>query len=154
VTSDRFESLRQATINDVGGLIELIEPLQRDGILVQRSREQLELDINQFMVCEREGKVVACAALFMNEDKTIAEVACLATHPNYQGGGRAAKLLKQLERNARQAGAKTLTIRTTRAAHWFIERGFKEASINALPESRRAEYSTARNSQVLAKKIR
>jgi len=90
ITSERFENLRDASIKDVGGIIELIEPLQRDGTLVQRSREQLELDINRFVVLERDGKVVACAALFMSPDNTCAEVACLVTHPNYRGGRRKA----------------------------------------------------------------
>jgi len=88
ITSERFENLRDASIKDVGGIIELIEPLQRDGTLVQRSREQLEIDINRFVVLERDGKVVACAALFMSPDNTCAEVACLVTHPNYRGGRR------------------------------------------------------------------
>ena len=82
ITSERFENLRDASISDVGGIIELIEPLQRDGTLVQRSKEQLELDINQFIVLERDGKVVACAALFTSIDNSNAEIACLVTHPN------------------------------------------------------------------------
>jgi len=151
VTAQHFESLRPATIHDVGGLIELIEPLQRNGTLVPRSREQLELDIANFVVCEREGKVVACAALFMNGAN--AEIACLVTHPNYQGGGRAEKLLKFLESRAEQIGIKVLSIRTTRTAHWFVERGFTQASIDDLPETRRASYNTERNSQVFAKRL-
>jgi len=153
ISAEHYENLRLATIQDVGGLIELIEPLQQDGTLVQRTREQLELDIGHFVVCERDGKVVACAALFLNEPNTIAEVACLVTHPQYQGGGRAAKLLNHLEKQALRSGAKTLSIRTTRAAHWFIERGFAEADVNALPEARRQSHNPERNSRVFAKSL-
>jgi len=150
ITTKAFESLRQASINDVGGIIELIEPLQQDGTLVKRSREQLELDINQFTVLEREGRVVACAALFIGENDSKAEIACLVTHPNYQGGGRAAKLLATLSNQAKQRGAVSLSIRTTRTAHWFIEQGFSPADVDSLPENRRASYSQSRNAKIFA----
>jgi len=153
ITTEHFENLRDASINDVGGIIELIEPLQNDGTLVRRSREQLELDINQFCVLERDGKVLACAALFFNADQTKAEVACLVTHPNYQGSGRASKLLNHLEKQAKRAGATLLSIRTTRTSHWFIEHGFHESDLSALPEDRRENYNAIRNSQVFAKEL-
>lgn len=153
VTSETFESLRQASITDVGGIIELIEPLQQNGTLVQRSREQLELDIHEFFVLERDGKVVACAALFMEPKDNVAEIACLATHPDYRGKGRAAKILSYLEKQAKQAGAESLSIRTTRTAHWFVEQGYVAATVDALPHMRRDGYSTARNSKVFAKPI-
>ncbi len=150
ITTERFENLRQATIKDVGGIIELIEPLQLDGTLVKRSKEQLELDINEFTVLERDGRVVACAALFLSDTNATAEVACLVTHPDYQGGGRAAKLLQALQKIAKQRGAKSLCIRTTRTAHWFIEQGFTPADVSALPADRKASYSQSRNSKIFA----
>lgn len=148
ITTERFETMRQATIHDLGGIIELIEPLQLDGTLVKRSREQLELDINEFTVLERDGRVVACAALFLSERDSKAEVACLVTHPDYQGGGRAAKLLLALRKIAKQRGAMSLIIRTTRTAHWFIEQGFTQAGVDALPQDCKASYNSSRNSKI------
>ncbi len=153
VTRERFENLRQASINDVGGIIELIKPLQQNGTLVQRSREQLELDIHQFCVLERDGKVVACAALFLDPEESAAEIACLVTHPDYRGKGRAATLMAYLEQMAKTAGANTLSIRTTRTAHWFAAQGYKAASVDDLPATRRDDYSQARNSRVYAKTL-
>jgi len=153
ITTERFESLRQASINDVGGIIELIEPLQNDGTLIKRSREQLELDIKQFTVLEREGRVVACAALFMAENDSKAEIACLVTHPEYQGDGRAAKLLNALRKQAKQRGADSLCIRTTRTAHWFIEQGLTASDVNALPEDRRASYCQSRNAKIFSQAL-
>lgn len=153
ITSERFESLRTATIQDVGGIIELVEPLQKDGTLVHRSREQLEIDIEHFVVLERDGRVVACAALFFDSDEQRAEIACLVTHPDYRGSGRAAMLVSHLEKEARSSGARLLAIRTTRTAHWFIERGFEQADVTALPSDRQKTYNPARNAQVYAKTL-
>ncbi len=153
ITHERFETLREASIQDVGGIIELIEPLQQNGTLVQRSREQLELDIKQFTVLEREGKIVACAALFIGPNDTAAEIACLVTHPDYQGQGRAAKLLRHLTKRAKRLGAQSLSIRTTRTAHWFVEQGFTQSDVNALPANSRESYSESRNSKVFEKKL-
>ena len=48
------EQVRRATINDIGGILELIRPLEQQGILVRRSREQLEMEIDKFTIIERE----------------------------------------------------------------------------------------------------
>jgi len=154
ITAGMWEAIRHAQIQDVGGIIRLIEPLQENGSLVARSREQLELDIDNFMVCERDGMTVACAALFIPEDADgYAQIACVATHPDYQGSGRADKLLLALEKRARSAGVKRLLLLSTRAAHWFIQRGFTEVDVNSLPEHRRSIYNADRNSKVFEKQL-
>ncbi|MEE9333374.1 MAG: amino-acid N-acetyltransferase [Granulosicoccaceae bacterium] len=153
VTAGLWESIRQAQIQDVGGIIKLIEPLQQDGSLVARSREQLELDIDNFMVCERDGMIVACAALFIPDEDTdgYAQIACVATHEDYQGAGRADKLLLALEKRARTAGITRVLLLSTRAAHWFIQRGFNEVDLQTLPAGRQALYNAQRNSKVFEK---
>ena len=88
VAQEQFESLREATIEDVGGLMELITPLEDQGILVRRSREVLEREIEQFSIVEREGLIIACAALYQIADSDFGELACLAVNPAYRHGGR------------------------------------------------------------------
>lgn len=153
VTAGLWESIRQAQIQDVGGIIKLIEPLQQDGSLVARSREQLELDIDNFMVCERDGMIVACAALFFPLDNAdgYAQIACVATHEDYQGAGRADKLLVALEKRARSAKVSRILLLSTRAAHWFIQRGFNEVDVQTLSASRQSLYNAQRNSKVFEK---
>ena len=152
VTSENYEGLREATINDVGGVLELIAPLESDGTLVRRSREQLELEIRQFSVIERDGMIIACAALYPYEGK-VAELACLAVHENYRNQGRGEELVSHLEILCRQRGLEKLFILTTRTTHWFIERGFVEVSIDALPVERRKLYNMQRNSKVFSKTL-
>ncbi|NND89287.1 MAG: amino-acid N-acetyltransferase [Granulosicoccus sp.] len=151
ITAERWEHIRPATISDVGGIIELIAPLQASGTLVSRSREELELDINRFVVSERDGTIVSCAALFLDEDCQTAEIACMATHPDYRGQGRADQLLTHLEDIARQQSYRQARILSTHTGHWFVARGYTEVSLDDLPARRRASYNQQRNSKIYQK---
>ncbi len=162
VTAKRWEHLRAAGIQDVNGIIELIEPLQNNGTLATRTREQLEIDIEQFVVCEREGMVIACAALFASTDSGtdsdraangLGEIACVVTHPDYRGQGRAGDLIAHLEAKAKSLNLSTLMLLSTRAAHWFIERGYEEKSAADMPATRKIAYDSKRNSKMFVKQL-
>ena len=153
VAQEQFESLREATIEDVGGLMELITPLEDQGVLVRRSREVLEREIEQFSIVEREGLIIACAALYQIADSDFGELACLAVNPAYRHGGRGDELLERIEARARAQGLKTLFVLTTRTAHWFRERGFEPSSVDRLPAARASLYNFQRNSQVFEKAL-
>ncbi len=148
-----YEATRDATIDDVGGVLALIEPLERQNILVPRSREQLELDIQHFKVIVRDGLVIACCALLPFPDQAMGEFACVAVHPQYQHTGRAAALLKRVETEARALGLQRLFSLTTHTPHWFVEHGFRQASPHALPAQKQRAYSQVRNSLVLVKDL-
>jgi amino-acid N-acetyltransferase len=153
VSQEQFEQLREASIEDVGGLIELISPLEEQGILVRRSREVLEREIEQFSIVEREGLIIACAALYPIADSTAGELACLAVNPDYRHGARGDDLLERIEQRARAQGLQTLFVLTTRTAHWFRERGFEPSSVEQLPAARASLYNNQRNSKVFAKAL-
>ncbi|WP_455198726.1 amino-acid N-acetyltransferase [Kaarinaea lacus] len=151
INADRYERTRQATIDDVAGILELIRPLEDADILVRRSREHLEMEISHFTVMERDGMVVACAALYPFNKQHMAELACLAVHPDYRDEGRGGALLNHVEKYAQEQGIQKLFALSTKSAHWFIERGFKKADIKLLPMKRKALYNYRRNSKVFVK---
>jgi len=153
VTRETVESLRPASIADVGGILSLIEPLEQAGILVHRPRELLEREIERFFVDELDGRIVGCVALYPFPEAQAGEMACLAVHPDYQGGGRGEALLAAVEQAAREAGLKRLFVLTTRTAHWFLERGFSQASPEDLPAPRQTLYNWQRRSKVLVKSL-
>jgi len=153
VTRETVESLRPASIADVGGILSLIEPLEQAGILVHRPRELLEREIERFFVDELDGRIVGCVALYPFPEAQAGEMACLAVHPDYQGGGRGEALLAAVEQAAREAGLKRLFVLTTRTAHWFLERGFSQASPEDLPAPRKTLYNWQRRSKVLVKSL-
>lgn len=150
ISHDSYEEIRRADVDDVVGLIELLQPLEEQGILVRRSRERLENEIDYFSVIERDGMILGCGALYPLSDKS-AEVACVAVHPNYRKGNRGADLIAFLEQQARSHGIQALYVLTTRTAHWFVEQGFVEVPADSLPADRYASYDKSRNSKVLKK---
>jgi len=153
ISTNPFEHIRKATINDVGGVLALIQPLEEAGILVRRSREKLEMEIEHFTVQERDGMIIACAALYPFVQEKMAELACLAVHSDYHGADRGGALLAFLEREAHQTGITQIFVLTTRTAHWFQERGFVVADLDSLPVKRRTLYNYQRNSKVFVKHL-
>ena len=153
LAQETYEKIRPATIDDVGGLLELIEPLEQDGVLVRRSRELLETEIDQFLLIERDGVIIACAALYPFPEEQSGELACVVVNPGYRKGQRGDKLLTQIEQRARQAGLTSLFVLTTRTAHWFHERGFQPASPDQLPQQKKKLYNLQRNSRVFIKPL-
>ncbi|MCV6587715.1 MAG: amino-acid N-acetyltransferase [Marinobacterium sp.] len=153
VLRESYEQVRPASIDDVGGILELIRPLEQNGVLVRRSRERLETEIERFTVIERDGAIIGCAALYPFPDENMAELACVAISGDYRGGQRGDALLDTIADSARQQGVRQLFVLTTRTAHWFIERGFVETPVSELPASKKALYNLQRNSKVFFKAL-
>ena len=152
ISQDAYDQLRAANIDDVGGILSLLKPLEDDGVLVRRSRELLETEIHRFHVIERDGLITACAALYPYSDEQ-AELACVAVHPQYRGSDRGQQLLTQIEQEARRRDFKELFVLTTRTAHWFIEQGFVATNVSQLPQERQKLYNYQRNSKVFFKSL-
>ncbi|MET0100895.1 MAG: amino-acid N-acetyltransferase [Sedimenticola sp.] len=153
LTAEHYEEIRTATIDDVGGVIELIAPQEEQGILVRRSREVLETDIGHFTVVELDGMIIGCAALFCYPKELMAELACITVHPDYRRNGRGDLLLAHMEELARERQIDQLFVLTTEAAHWFRERGFASSQVKSLPLKKRGLYNYQRNSKVFIKKL-
>lgn len=153
LSATSFDQIRTATIDDVGGILELILPLEQEGILVRRSREKIEADIKDYTVLMRDGTVIACGALHIDQDSKYAELACFAVDKNYQKSGKGEELFLKMEEQAITKGVEKLFILTTQTSHWFLERGFIEGNINDLPISKKELYNYQRNSKVLIESL-
>ncbi len=153
VVDEKLESLREATVDDVGGILQLIEPFERDGTLVKRSRTEIERDVGNYTVIEHDGVIFACAALYPYAEARTAEMAALTVSPQVQGQGDGERVLKRIEQRAKAAGLESIFVLTTRTTHWFLKRGFTLADTDWLPEARKRKYNADRKSQVLVKKL-
>ena len=143
--------LRSATIDDVGGIIAIIEPLEEQGVLVRRSRERLEMEIERFVVAEHDGVIIGCAALYAFPEEKVGELAALAVHPDFRREGYGEALMAEVEARARKLKLADLFVLTTRTSQWFLERGFHTATIGDLPRQKQALYNYQRKSQVYRK---
>jgi amino-acid N-acetyltransferase len=154
VVESTLSTLRDATIEDVGGILQLLKPLEDEGILVKRSRELLEREIGRFVVLEHGHRIVGCAALYPFADEKAAELACLAVQPSYRNHGYGDVLLKHIAARAQAMKLHKLFVLTTRTAHWFIERGFKEVDVEQLPAQKKMLYNFQRRSKVFVRSLR
>jgi len=153
VVEDTLDDLRSATIDDVGAILQLIEPLEQDGTLVPRGRAVIEREVENFTVLEHDGVIYACATLIDYPKDQMAEMACLIVHPEWQGTGEGEILLRHMESRARAYGAKRLFVLTTRTSHWFIKRGFVQGGVADLPKEKQAHYNRSRNSLIFIKRL-
>ncbi|MFA5521915.1 MAG: amino-acid N-acetyltransferase [Castellaniella sp.] len=153
VVEDSLDDLRPATMDDIGAIVQLIEPLELDGTLVPRGRATIEREYADFTVLEHDGIIYGCVALKPYLEDGMAEMACLIVHPEWQGEGEGEMLLRHTESRARALGARRLFVLTTRTSHWFMKRGFVQGGVADLPRERRAHYNRSRNSIILIKRL-
>ncbi|TAF81075.1 MAG: amino-acid N-acetyltransferase [Curvibacter sp.] len=153
VIDEKLEELREASEDDVGGILQLIEPFEKDGTLVKRSRTEIERDAGNYTIIEHDGVIFACAALYPYPEAKTAEMAALTVSPDVQGQGDGERVLKRVEQRAKAAGLDSIFVLTTRTMHWFIKRGFVQVDPDWLPEARKRKYNWDRKSQVLVKKL-
>ncbi|EWH09150.1 N-acetylglutamate synthase [Catenovulum agarivorans DS-2] len=149
IVTEPAERLRSATIGDIGGILDLIRPLEEQGLLVRRSREQLEMEVEHFILIERDGLVIGCAALYPFEDDKVGEFACLAVHPEYRDADRGQTMLRHIILKARQRSYKQIFALTTRSIHWFMELGFRIGTVDDLPSKKLEIYNYQRKSKIL-----
>ncbi len=153
VVDEKLENLREATADDVGGILQLIEPFEQDGTLVKRGRTEIERDIDHYTILEHDGVIFACAALYPYPEAATAEMAALTVSPQSQGQGDGERMLKRIEQRAKAAGLESIFVLTTRTTHWFLKRGFVQVDPEELPEARKRKYNWDRKSQVLQKRL-
>jgi amino-acid N-acetyltransferase len=153
VSRQSVEILRNASIDDVGGILQLIEPLEQEGVLVHRPRELLEQEIDRFFVAELDGRIIGCVALYPFPETLAGEMACLVVHPDFRDGGRGESLMHAVTEAALTQGLERLFVLTTRTAHWFIERGFVVGTPEDLPAARKEMYNWQRRSKVFVKDL-
>lgn len=149
LSEESSENIRLATSFDIPGLLNLIRPLEEQGILVKRSREQLEMEISNYTIIERDGIVIACAALNHYPQEKMAEMACVAVHPDYRDSSRGDVLLEAIKRRAYKLQVEKLFVLTTRTTQWFQERGFVLSTTDDLPKEKREHYNYQRMSKIL-----
>jgi len=153
VVDEKLESLREATADDLGGVLQLIEPFERDGTLVKRDRTEIERDIGNYTVIEHDGVIFGCAALYPYPEARTGEMAALTVSSQVQGQGDGERILKRIEQRARALGLESIFVLTTRTMHWFIKRGFVQVDADWLPDARKRKYNWDRRSQVFVKKL-
>ena len=153
ISPDEYEQIKTAEGHDLSGILELIRPLQQAGVLAERSNEEVERTLDKFTVITKDSRVIACAALLDNASDKIAEIASVATHPDYRDSGHGERLVAALVDAARQSELERVYVRTTQTGHWFQELGFTMSLLDELPESEKEKANVDRNSNILVRAL-
>jgi amino-acid N-acetyltransferase len=153
ISPDEYEQIKTAQGHDLSGILELIRPLQQAGVLAERSNEEVERTLDKFTVITKDSRVIACAALLDNASDKIAEIASVATHPDYRDSGHGERLVAALIDAARQSELERVYVRTTQTGHWFQELGFTMSLLDELPEAEKQKANVDRNSNILVRAL-
>jgi len=153
IVEENLEALRPAILDDIGAIIALIHPHEKNGTLRFRERNLIEQEINLFTVIEHDGVISGCASLKPYHNNQSAELGCLIVDKKFQGKGKGERLLIDAEKKAKKLGALSLFALTTIATHWFLKRGFTETTVDKLPEGKELDESNHRGSKLLQKKL-
>lgn len=152
LSEQAHRNIRGASTADLSGIAELVRPMMSQGSLIERSNDEIDQNIDRYLVAEIDGIVIGCCAVLPCGPD--AEVASVAVHPSQRGDGLTARaLLAAAESLAQEAGAGHLWALTTAARDWFVEHGFAVVGRDTLPAERKDRYDTERNSTVLCKQL-
>jgi argininosuccinate lyase/amino-acid N-acetyltransferase len=124
-------TLRRATLADVPGIAGVMADYVVEGTLLPRSVAELYQCIREFHVAERDGRIVACAALRLLWND-LGEVRSLAVHPDHHGQGLGGALVGRVVEDARALGLPRM-IALTREVAFFERCGFTVVSRDTLP---------------------
>ena len=93
-------TVRAARRSDVDQIHELVSQYVADGSMLPRTPEQIALNIDNYVVAVKSGRVVACAAL-EEYSPSLAEVSSVAVSPSEHGNGLGTQVVLGIERLAR-----------------------------------------------------
>ena len=153
VYNNIYERIRTMETGDISSVLSLMKPFIDKGILVPRSRRDLEQKRKDFVVYSMDGIVHGCAALHPYAGN-IAEIAALAVDRRFvhlQIGG---KIVSYLLEEAAARGYDRVFVLTTQTSDWFLNMGFEPAGVEDLPEEKKAIYNRDRNSRILIHRLK
>ncbi|KAL5729649.1 amino-acid N-acetyltransferase [Ranunculus cassubicifolius] len=153
IASDVYEGTRMAMETDLPGIKQLRQPLEESGTLVRKTNQELLEDLEKFIVVERDGTIIACAALVLFKEDKCGEVASFVVSPECRGHGQGDKFLDYVEKKATSMGLEKIFILTTRTVDWFVRRGFVECSWESIPEEKRKKINLSRRSKYYMKTL-
>lgn len=155
VYSNEYQSIRRAVKVDAYSIYNITRNGVRSETLRDRSQAEIESVIEDFLVYEIDGSIVACVHLQSYETGKVIEIGSVYVQPFYQKKGVGRQMVEYAAVDAKQRGAQRVIAMTTQATNFFTKLcGFQEGSSEDLPDIRKANYlANGRNSKILYKNL-
>ena len=158
IHADDYQQIRKARSSDVPALLSMMQQSVDDAELVPRSRDSIQSKIKDFFVLELDGNPIGSVAVhsYEDEDKRVAELACLFVKRSHKNKSHGRKLVAFAEETAKQRGCEIIVALSTQAFRFFEDKmGYTATTPDALPTSRRERYDrSGRNSKILVKNLK
>lgn len=153
VYSNEYESIRPAVKADAYAIYNITRNGVRSETLVERSHEEIEASIGNFLVYEIDGSIVGCVHLQRYEGGSVIEIGSVYVQSFYQNKGVGRRMIEYASSMAKEWGARKVIAMSTQASGFFTQVcKFSEGTIDDLPEARRGSYTASgRNSKILIK---
>ena len=152
VYADEYESIRPLETQDIPDVLRIMEPLMRQGILIRRTAEDIQEKKDDYWVFGIDGKAHACAALHNWGGE--GEIAAIAVDSAYVDIGLGSRIVRFLINKAEKDGLRRVFVLTTQTQDWFETLGFRENTIDTLPEERKKTYNPERKSKVFTLELK
>ncbi len=150
IYKSNYGGIRAMEQNDIPMVLSLMHPSIEQGILLERSEQDLLATYSDYVVYEMDGGIKACAALHTyTEQKDVScEIAGVVVDESFSRIGIGPKLVSYLIEKAKTCDAKSVFILTTQTSDWFESLGFKQDDVNTLPEKRKSLWDEKRGSKL------
>ncbi len=152
IHSNAYEKIRPMTAEDITDVSKIMKPYIEAGVLVNRTVEDFEKQLSDFVVYEIDKKIHACGALHIKEPG-MGEIAGLASDPTSKSMGSGKAVMDYLISLGKDKGLKKLFVLTTHTSDWFETMGFTKGSIDDLPDWKKELYNSQRNSRIYIKQV-
>jgi amino-acid N-acetyltransferase len=123
---------RDATMEDIDQLYELIQNYADQGVMLPRSKEMLAQQIDTFVVAQSDDRVIGCGSL-TQLGPDLVEIRSLGLDPAFKGQGIGRKIVDVLAQRAQARGIPKI-MALTYAVDFFERNGFSVVSKDIFPE--------------------
>jgi N-acetylglutamate synthase-like GNAT family acetyltransferase len=124
--------VRPARRTDVDQIHALVSQYVADGSMLPRTAEQIALNIDNYMVVEKSGRIVACAAL-EEYSPSLAEVSSVAVSKDEHGNGLGTQVVLGVERLARARDIEEI-FALSLTDRFFLAMDYTPTAISRYPE--------------------
>jgi amino-acid N-acetyltransferase len=155
IHANEYQQIRHARKKDAQAIYNITRTAVKTEQLRQRSRDQIEREIEQYYVYEIDGSIIGCACLLLYEGSDAAELASVFVSPFYQGRGVGKKLAEYACLEGQRRGLASILALSTQSYGFFRNVcGFEEGAPDDLPPARREEHlKNGRNARILIKRL-
>jgi amino-acid N-acetyltransferase len=156
IYSNEYQQIRRIFKKDVRAVMSLIRQSVEDEEIARRTRADILSRIEDYWILEVDRTPIACVALHVDKENSLAEMACLYVSKAHENKGFGRKLMAFAENLAKEKGVDCIYALSTRAVNYLQQKGgYTETDSGILPEQRRVRYEgSGRNSKILVKELR